>query len=614
MTGKQKKALGRILISFALLVAAVLLPVEGRLKLVLFLIPYAVIGWKVLYDAARSILRGQMLDEDFLMSVATIGAFIVGDYAEGVAVMLFFQVGELFESYAVGKSRRSIARLMDIRPDSANVERSGGIEEADPEEVDVGEVIVIKPGERVPLDGILIEGRTSLNTVALTGEAAPRDVQPGDEVISGCVNLSGLIRVRVTKAYQDSTVARILDMVENASSKKARTENFITRFARIYTPAVVGAAALLAIVPPLFDGQWGEWVYRALTFLVVSCPCALVISVPLSFFGGIGGASRSGILIKGSNYLEALAHCDTMVFDKTGTLTEGSFRVTEVLPCGAATEELLRCAAAAEAYSDHPIALSLRAACGEHIDPKAVTQVTELAGEGVQACFEGHRLHVGNLRLMQRLGIDAQEPDAAGTAVHAARDGQYLGCILIADVVKVGAKQALETLKHAGVARTVMLTGDRKASAQRVAEELGIDDVRAELLPGDKVAAVEALLTQQTAGRKLAFVGDGINDAPVLTRADVGIAMGALGADAAIEAADIVLMDDDPRKIALAMRIACKTLRIVKQNIAFALGVKGIVLLLGALGHANMWLAVFADVGVAVLAILNAMRAGAAEF
>ncbi len=609
MTRKQKKALLRILVSLVLLIAAVLVPAEGWVRLVLFLLPYAVIGWKVLYDAARSILRGQMLDEDFLMSVATIGAFFVGDYAEGVAVLLFFQVGELFESYAVGRSRKSIAQLMDIRPDLANAERDGSIEEVDPEDVQAGEVIVVKPGERVPLDGVILEGRSSFNTVALTGEAAPRDVQPGDEAISGCVNLSGLLRVRVTKAYHDSTVARILDMVENASSKKARMENFITRFARIYTPAVVGAAVVMAVVPPLFDGQWSEWVYRALTFLVVSCPCALVISVPLSFFGGIGGASRAGILVKGSNYLEALAKCDTVVLDKTGTLTEGSFRVTQVLPQGVSGEELLRCAAAAEAYSNHPIALSIRTACGENIDSGTVEQVTELAGEGVKACFEGHELYAGNLRLMQRLGIPAQEPDAAGTVVHVARDGQYLGSILIADTVKDGAKQALQALRQAGVARSVMLTGDRAAAAQRVAAELGIDDVRAELLPGDKVAAVEELLAHKSAGGKLAFVGDGINDAPVLTRADVGIAMGALGADAAIEAADIVLMDDDPRKIALAMRIARKTLRIVKQNIAFALSVKGLVLLLGALGYANMWLAVFADVGVAVLAILNAMRA-----
>ena len=599
----------RILISLALLIAAMLIPAEGWVKLMLYIVPYLVVGGHVLWDALRSVFRGQMLDEDFLMAIATVGAFLVGEYTEGVAVMLFFQVGELFESYAVGKSRKSIANLMDIRPDHANVETENGMEEIDPEEVQPGSVIVIKPGERVPLDGAVIEGRTTLNTAALTGESLPREIQAEEEVISGCVNLTGLIRVRVTKPYEQSTVARILDLVENASSKKARMESFITRFARVYTPAVVLCAALLAVVPPLVDGNWSIWVYRALTFLVVSCPCALVISVPLSFFGGIGGASKKGILVKGSNYLEALAKCDTMVFDKTGTLTKGEFCVSSIAPVNVTKEEVLRLAAAAESYSDHPIAQGLRRACGEDIDKEAVTDVREYAGAGVVAVYCGSTLHVGNARLMRRLGIEVNEEEAAGTTVHAAKDGQYIGCIALADVVKDGASEAIGALKAVGSSRTVMLTGDRAAAAQSVAKQLGIDDVRAQLLPEDKVTAVEALLDNMREGRTLAFVGDGINDAPVLSRADVGIAMGALGSDAAIEAADVVLMDDDPRKIALAMRIAKKTLRIVKQNIAFALGVKGLVLILGALGRANLWLAVFADVGVAVLAILNAMRA-----
>ena len=599
----------RILVSFVLLLAAMLIPANGWVQLVLFLVPYAVIGHKVLYDAVSSVLRGQMLDEDFLMAIATVGAFLVGEYTEGVAVMLFFQVGQLFESYAVGKSRRSIAQLMDIRPDYANLETESGLSEVDPEEVQPHDLIVIKPGERVPLDGVILEGRSDLNTAALTGEAAPRAVQLGDEVISGCVNLTGLLRVRVTKPYAQSTVARILDLVENASSKKARAENFITRFARVYTPLVVGAAALLALVPPLFDGQWSTWVYRGLTFLVVSCPCALVISVPLSFFGGIGGASRQGILIKGSNYMEALAKCDTMVFDKTGTLTEGSFHVSHVCPQGVEKSELMRLAAAAEVYSDHPIAQSIKAACGEEISERDVADVRQIAGEGVEATYEGSALHVGNARLMQRLGIVVPGHAYDGTIVHVAKDKTYIGCLVIADTVKNGAKEAVSALKRAGAGRMVMLTGDRAQTAETVAAQLGIDQVRAELLPEDKVAAVEELLAQKDAAHALAFVGDGINDAPVLARADVGIAMGALGSDAAIEAADVVLMDDDPRKIALAMRIARKTLRIVKQNIVFALGVKGLVLLLGAFGYADLWLAVFADVGVAVLAILNAMRA-----
>ena len=607
MSRKQKRTLIRILASLALLVTAALLPLEGWPRLAVFLIPYALIGWDVLWEAVSSIFRGQMLDENFLMGIATVGAFFVGDYAEAVAVMLFYQVGELFQSYAVGKSRKSIAALMDIRPDYANIERDGELIQVDPDEVQVGDEIVIKAGEKVPLDGVIVSGRSALNTVALTGEALPRDVSAGDEIASGCVNTSGLLRVRVTRPFGESTVAKILDLVENASSKKARTENFITRFARIYTPAVVGAAALLAVIPPLlFHGQWSEWIYRALTFLVISCPCALVISVPLSFFGGIGGASKKGVLVKGSNYLESLASCDTVVFDKTGTLTEGAFRVTSVHPEGISEQELTRLAAAAESWSDHPIAQSLRSACTEDIDRAQVTNVEEIAGEGVKADVAGETIFAGNAKLMARIGITAPACENIGTIVHVAHKNRYLGHIVISDVIKQHAKQAIEALKAAGVRRTVMLTGDRAEVAHSVAQQLGIDQVRAELMPGDKVSAVESLLGGKG---KLAFVGDGINDAPVLSRADIGIAMGALGSDAAIEAADVVLMDDNPLKIATAMRIARKTMRIVMQNIVFALGVKALVLILGAVGAANMWLAVFADVGVAVLAILNAMRA-----
>ena len=531
----------------------------------------------------------------------------VGD--DGVRQLLLLlprRIGEDGDG-AVGLQNGELDRLHLEDPLLPQVARE--LVQVDPEEVAVGDVILIKPGERVPLDGVVLEGRTTLNTAALTGESLPRDVQAGDEVISGCVNLTGLLRVRVIKPYEQSTVSRILDLVENASSKKARMEGFITRFARVYTPAVVLCAALLAVVPTLFDGNWSGWVYRALTFLVVSCPCALVISVPLSFFGGIGGASKRGILVKGSNYLEALAKCDTVVFDKTGTLTKGEFCVSKVTPVKGTNEELLYLAAAAEVYSDHPIAQGLRRACGEDIDKEQLSQVCEHAGEGVEVVYSGSTLHVGNARLMQRIGIEVKEDDAAGTTVHAARDGQYMGCIVLADAVKDGAKDAIGALKAAGISHTVMLTGDREAAAHSAARQLGIDDVRAQLLPEDKVTAVEALLENKREGHTLAFVGDGINDAPVLSRADVGIAMGALGSDAAIEAADVVLMDDDPGKIALAMRIAKKTVRIVKQNIVFALGVKGLVLILGALGYADLWLAVFADVGVAVLAILNAMRA-----
>ncbi len=576
----------------------------------LYLIPYLIIGWDVLYKAVRNIAHGQVFDENFLMALATVGAFGTGEYAETVFVMLFYQVGELFQDYAVGKSRQSIAALMDIRPDTANLEREdGAIEEVDPEDVEVGSVIVIKPGERVPLDGVVLEGSSALDTAALTGEPVPRDVVPGDAVISGCVNQSGLLRVRVTRPCGESTVSKILDLVENAGEKKASSENFITRFARYYTPCVVIAALLLAVVPPLFLGGWGDWFHRALIFLVISCPCALVISVPLSFFGGIGGAGRCGILVKGSNYLEALAQTETVVFDKTGTLTRGSFTVTAIHPeAGFTTDGLLEYAALAEHYSDHPISQSLRAACKTVPDAARVADVEEIAGHGVQASVDGRRVLAGNSRLMEREGISCHPCDLPGTIVHVAVDGTYAGHIVISDLLKKEAKTLVEGLKAAGVKRTVMLTGDTEATAKSVAGELGIDEYHAQLLPADKVAQVERLLANTSAAGRLAFVGDGINDAPVLTRADIGIAMGALGSDAAIEAADIVLMDDNPAKIVTAMRISRKTLRIVKQNIWFALGVKFAVLLLGAFGMATMWAAVFADVGVAFIAILNAMR------
>ena len=616
MTKKQKKMLIRILCSFVLLVAAAIvekllpdaLPQWGWL--LVFLAPYLLIGYDVLKEAVESIFHGQMLDEHFLMMVATVGALCVGELEEAVAVMLFYQVGELFQSYAVGKSRKSISALMDIRPDYANIERDGKLEQVDPEEIQVGDIIVVKAGEKVPLDGVVMEGKTTLNTAALTGESLPRDAAEGDEIISGCVNISGLIRVRVTKPFSESTVSRILELVENASNKKTRTERFITRFARIYTPAVVGAAVLLAIVPPLvLHGNWSDWIYRALTFLVVSCPCALVISVPLSFFGGIGGASAKGILVKGSNYIEALAHCETVVFDKTGTLTEGSFQVTAVHPDAVDEKELLRLAAAAESYSDHPISLSLKAACHDSIDSKLVTNVHEIAGKGVQAEFEGHTLSVGNGKLMESLGIEEHKCHKVGTIVHVAMDGKYLGHIVISDVIKPDAAKAIANLKACGVQRTVMLTGDRREVAQNVAQQLKLDDVKAELMPQGKVEAVEELLKAKNPKSTLAFVGDGINDAPVLSRADIGIAMGALGSDAAIEAADVVLMDDQPSKIAEAIRISRKTMGIAMQNIVFALAVKAVVLAVTAFGAGNMWWAVFADVGVSVIAILNAMRA-----
>ena len=616
MTKKQKKMLIRILCSFVLLVAAAIvekllpdaLPQWGWL--LVFLAPYLLIGYDVLKEAVESIFHGQMLDEHFLMMVATVGALCVGELEEAVAVMLFYQVGELFQSYAVGKSRKSISALMDIRPDYANIERDGKLEQVDPEEIQVGDIIVVKAGEKVPLDGVVMEGKTTLNTAALTGESLPRDAAEGDQIISGCVNISGLIRVRVTKPFSESTVSRILELVENASNKKTRTERFITRFARIYTPAVVGAAVLLAIVPPLvLHGNWSDWIYRALTFLVVSCPCALVISVPLSFFGGIGGASSKGILVKGSNYIEALAHCETVVFDKTGTLTEGSFQVTAVHPDAVDEKELLRLAAAAESYSDHPISLSLKAACHDSIDSELVTNVHEIAGKGVQAEFEGHTLSVGNGKLMESLGIEEHKCHKVGTIVHVAMDGKYLGHIVISDVIKPDAAKAIANLKACGVQRTVMLTGDRREVAQNVAQQLKLDDVKAELMPQGKVEAVEELLKAKSPKSTLAFVGDGINDAPVLSRADIGIAMGALGSDAAIEAADVVLMDDQPSKIAEAIRISRKTMGIAMQNIVFALAVKAVVLAVTAFGAGNMWWAVFADVGVSVIAILNAMRA-----
>ncbi len=610
MSRKQKKMLARILAAVVLFGAAVCIPAQGLVRFALFLIPYGVIGWDVLWKALRNLMRGQMFDENFLMALATVGALCIGDYPESVFVMLFYQVGELFQSYAVGRSRQSIAALMDIRPDYANVERSGALEQVDPEAVAVGDVIVVKPGERIPLDGEILEGATTMNTSALTGESLPREAAAGEHVISGCVNLTGLIRVRVTKPYGESTVAKILDLVENSSAKKAKTENFITKFARYYTPTVVIGAVLLAALPPLALGQsFTLWLERALTFLVISCPCALVISVPLSFFGGIGGASKRGILVKGSNYLEALAQTNLVVFDKTGTLTRGSFEVTAIHPDKVPEETLLELAALAESYSDHPIAQSLRAACPKPLDASRVQQAEEVAGHGIRALVDGRSVCVGNGKLMDAAGAKWHECHRVGTVIHVGVDGDYAGHIVISDEVKPDAAEAIRLLKKEGVRRIVMLTGDRKEVGEAVASQLGIDEVYTQLLPADKVEKVEALLRDKRPNEKLAFVGDGINDAPVLSRADLGIAMGALGSDAAIEAADIVLMDDKPSKIAEAMRISQKTLRIVKQNIIFALGIKAIVLLLGALGVATMWEAVFADVGVSVIAILNAMRA-----
>ena len=610
MSKKQKQTLYRILLSAALLIAAALLPLEGWPRLAVFLIPYALIGWDVLWRAMRNIAHGEIFDENFLMSLATVGALCVGEYPEAVFVMLFYQVGELFQSYAVDQSRKSIASLMDIRPDYANLEVDGQIQQTDPEDVAVGDIILVKPGERIPLDGDVVEGTSTLDTAALTGESLPRSVGPGESVVSGCVNLSGLLRVEVTKPFEESTVAKILDLVENASAKKAKAENFITKFARYYTPAVVLAAVVLAVLPPLALGwAWTDAILRALNFLVVSCPCALVISVPLSFFGGIGGASRQGILVKGGSYLEVLARAETVVFDKTGTLTKGVFQVTAVHPEQGTEAELLELAALAEAYSDHPISRSLKTAYGKPLEPERVSHVEELSGRGVRAVVDGKEVCAGNDKLMEEIGAAWKPCHQVGTVVHVAVDGVYGGHIMISDQVKEDAREALAALKGLGVKRTVMLTGDAAAVGEAVAQELGLDEVHTQLLPAGKVERVEALLTETSSKGALAFVGDGINDAPVLSRADIGIAMGGLGSDAAIEAADVVLMDDKPSKLAEAVDIARRTLGIVRQNIIFALGVKALVLILSAMGKATMWAAVFADVGVSVIAILNAMRA-----
>ncbi|MBR3475140.1 MAG: cadmium-translocating P-type ATPase [Oscillospiraceae bacterium] len=605
MTKKQKKTLLRILLAGLLLIGAALLPAEGVWKALAFAVPWLVVGWDVLWDALRNILHGQVFDEKFLMALATVGAFAVGEYPEAAAVMLFYQIGEWFQSVAVGRSRKSIAALMDIRPEYAVVLRDGQEQEVDPEEVAVGETILIRPGERVPLDGTVLEGAGSLNTAALTGESMPVDVAPGDRVVSGSINLTGVLQVRAESAYENSTVARILELVENSAEKKARVESFITRFARWYTPCVVLGAALLAFIPPLFVGGWADWIHRALIFLVVSCPCALVVSVPLSFFGGIGGASRAGILIKGANDLETLASVDAVAFDKTGTLTRGVFQVDAVHPRELDPNALLDIAAAAESRSRHPVAESIVAAHGKHIDPSRLGAVTELAGLGLEAVVDGETFSVGNGKLMDRVGADWHECHLPGTVVHIAKGAEYLGHIVINDQLKPDAASAIASLKRLGVKKAVLLTGDRKKVAEAVAEQLGVDEVRAELLPEQKVEEVERLLAS---GVKLAFVGDGINDAPVLARADLGIAMGAMGSDAAIESADVVLMDDKPSRLSLAVRIARKTMGIVRQNIVLALAVKFAILILGALGYADMWLAVFGDVGVLILAILNAMR------
>lgn len=617
MNKEQKKVFIRIIVAAVLMIALSLLPIDGWLKFVLFMIPYLVIGHDILLKAWKGILNRQVFDENFLMAVATIGAILLGDYKEGVAVMLFYQIGELFQSYAVGKSRRNISELMDIRPDYANIEKEDGtLEQVDPDEVGIGSVIVVQPGEKVPIDGVIEEGRTSLNTSALTGESLPREAGVGDEVISGCINMSGVLKIRTAKEFGESTVSKILDMVENASSKKSRSENFISKFAKYYTPAVCYGALALAVIPPLvrllFLGmtpEWGDWVMRALTFLVISCPCALVISIPLSFFAGIGGASNAGVLVKGSNYLETLSETKYVVFDKTGTMTQGVFEVSGVHHSSMDTEKLLEYAALAECHSSHPISKSLQKAYGKPLDPNRVTEVEEISGNGVTAKVDGVRVAAGNSKLMEKLGVDCMECHSVGTVVHMAVDGKYAGHILISDQIKPHAKEAIAALKKCGVKKTIMLTGDRREAARQVAEELGIDEVHSELLPGDKVAQVEKLLDEKGEKEKLAFVGDGINDAPVLSRADIGIAMGALGSDAAIEAADIVLMDDDPLKISKAIRISRKCLRIVYENIYFAIGVKVVCLILGALGIANMWAAIFADVGVMIIAVLNAIRA-----
>ena len=623
MNRKQKKMLARILTAAAMLIALKLIPVTGVLQLALYLVAYLVIGYDILKKAWRGILNRQVFDENFLMAVATVGAFALaivsrsGDYVEAIAVMLFYQIGELFQSYAVGKSRRNISALMDIRPDYANIERDGQLEKVDPDEVEIGSVIVVQPGEKVPLDGVILSGASSLNTSALTGESLPRDAKTGDEVISGCINMTGVLRIQTTKAFGESTVSKILELVEDSSSHKSKSENFISKFARVYTPAVCysALALALAVLPPVVrlmlghPAQWGDWVYRALTFLVISCPCALVISIPLSFFAGIGGASKEGVLIKGSNYLETLSKVKTVVFDKTGTLTQGVFEVSGVHHSEMENEKLLEYAALAECASSHPISKSLQRAYGKAIDRDRVRDIQEISGKGVSAVVDGHAVLAGNDKLMALRGIPFIGCHSVGTIIHIAIDGQYAGHIVISDVVKPHAKEAIERLKHAGVEKTVMLTGDSRRVADQVAGALGVDEVHSELLPADKVAQVEKLLAGKGGKDKLAFVGDGINDAPVLSRADIGIAMGAMGSDAAIEAADVVLMDDDPLKIAKAIRISRKCIGIVYQNIVFALAVKFACLALGALGLANMWAAIFADVGVMVLAVLNAIRA-----
>ncbi len=614
MNKKQKKMLIRIIIAAVLIVVFSLLPAEGYLRFVLFMIPYLVIGYDILKKAFKGILNKQVFDENFLMAVATVGAILLGDYSEGVAVMLFYQIGELFQSYAVGKSRRNISELMDIRPDYANIEKDGTLEQVDPDEVEIGTIIVVQPGEKVPIDGVITEGTSTLNTSALTGESLPRDAKAGDEVISGCINMTGLLKIRTTKEFGESTVSKILELVENSSSRKSKSENFISKFAKYYTPAVCYGALALAFIPPivlLIMGKpaiWGDWIYRALTFLVISCPCALVISIPLSFFAGIGGASNQGILVKGSNYLETLAQTKYVVFDKTGTMTQGVFEVSGIHHNEMPDEKLLEYAALAECSSSHPISKSLQKAYGKPIDRNRVTDIEEISGNGVIAKVDGISVAAGNTKLMNRLGIAYQDCHHVGTVVHMAIDGKYAGHILISDIIKPHAKEAIAELKKAGISKTVMLTGDSKRVADQVAEELGIQEVYSELLPADKVSRVEELLNQKSEKDKLAFVGDGINDAPVLSRADIGIAMGALGSDAAIEAADIVLMDDDPLKISKAIKIARKCIRIVYENIYFAIGIKILCLILGALGIANMWVAIFADVGVMILAVLNAIR------
>lgn len=610
MTRKQKRLLFRIIIAAVLFAAGSLLPLGPTVEMGVFLVCYAVIGWDIVWKAVTNILHGQVFDENFLMTIATIGALILGEHSEGVAVMLFYQVGEWFQSYAVSKSRKSIASLMDIRPDYANVERNGKLEQVDPDEVNIGDTIVVKPGERVPLDGKIIKGTSALDTSALTGESMPRDVEPGMEVISGCINQTGILTIQTTKKYGESTVAKILDLVENASDKKGKTENFISRFARYYTPIVVFAAIALAILPPLVTGQpFSVWIYRALTFLVISCPCALVISIPLSFFGGIGGASKIGVLVKGSNYLESLAHTEVVVFDKTGTLTKGSFAVSQIKAIDMKEEQLLELAAYAEDYSNHPISQSIQKAYGKKIDNSRISDVQEIAGHGVWAVIDGKTVLAGNAKLMNGENIVYTPSDAIGTVIYLACNGKYAGYIVIEDEVKADAPAAIRALKEVGVRKTVMLTGDADAVGKKVAQKLGLDQAYTELLPADKVDRVEAMLKQTSEKGKLVFVGDGINDAPVLARADVGIAMGGLGSDAAIEAADVVLMTDEPSKISAVVRIARKTIRIANENIVFALGVKLLVLILGATGYANMWAAVFADVGVSVIAILNAIRA-----